>query len=263
MNVTDKFLEGKHLGDEGIIDHHMHIGMVAPFYSCAFQVESLFAKMNLIGIQAGIISCIAGSGDFQEGNRDVERAVRTYPGRFFGSVMLNPKYPDEIEEELYRCWDTGCFRGIKLHPVLNGYPINGEHYCRIYKIAAELNCPVLIHTWGTEDIRQFADLASRFDSTVFILAHSGGEIPAVLEASKLARKYPRIYLDTACSWTYYGLLEAMVKEAGSRKVLFGSDAMWNSIEAALGRVVLSNISESEKREIISLNARRLFSLEDL
>ena len=46
-------------------------------------------------------------------------------------------------------------------------------------------------------------------------------------------------------------------------MLYGSDAYWNSMEAAVGRILLAELTDEEKRQILGLNAKRLFHLDQL
>ena len=65
----------------------------------------------------------------------------------------------------------------------------------------------------------------------------------------------------AGSSVWYGAVVAMARGAGACKVLYGSDAYWNSMEAAVGRILLAELTDEEKRQILGLNAKRLFHLD--
>lgn len=252
--------QGRPLENEYIVDGHMHICYVGKFFTRGSMLEEIIEKMDCIGINTGVISNLWDTGCYCSGNKEVIKAVEKYPGRFMGMIVLNPNYPENYEKELQYCFDSGCFRAMKLHPAQHQYPADGEFYYRIYSIAAEKEYPVLLHTWGVDDIKLFNKLARDFPETDFILGHSGGELPAVLEAIKLAQKFNNVFLDTACSWMYSGLIEKMVEGAGAEKVLFGSDAVWNSTEAGIGRIMFADITDEQKRLILGMNAKKLMKL---
>jgi predicted TIM-barrel fold metal-dependent hydrolase len=260
MTLLESFREGKSLEDEFILDGHMHVGRVAKFHSVGARPEEIVSKMDLLGINLGAVSCLSGNGDYQRCNRYVSEVAQEFPGRFLGWIMLNPNYPEGWREEIETCWSLGCFKGIKLHPEINRYPIDGLFNREVYDYAAEKGCPVLIHTWGVDDILLFDGLAEEHPDTAFILGHSGGEAPAVMEAVRQAKKHENLYLDTTCTWMYGGLIEIMVEEVGSKRILYGSDAVWNSMEAALGRIIFACLSDEEKRDIIGLNMKRLLGI---
>ena len=117
---------------------------------------------------------------------------------------------------------------------------------------------MLLHVWGTADVAALAALACEYGGTDFIFGHSGGEEDAVAMAAKVASERDNIYLDTACSYVWQGAIEHMTSVAGAEKILFGSDAYWNSMEVAIGRVLFADISDEEKMMILGQNAKRLF-----
>ena len=260
MSLIDDLRSGKPLDGEYLLDGHMHVGRVAQFHTSGSRAEEIVGKMDLMGIRLGVISALGGSGDYTRCNRLTAEVVESYPDRFVGLIVLNPNYLDGMEAEIESCWSSGRFKGIKLHPAIHRYPIDGPVYRTIYDRAAALQCPVLVHTWGVEDVTLFDVLASDFPRTKFILGHSGGELPAVLKATAVAARHPNLYLDTTCTWMYSGLIERMVEGAGSKKIVYGSDAVWNSMSAAVGRIVFAQITDDEKRDILGLNMKRLLEI---
>jgi uncharacterized protein len=261
MTMRERFLNGEVLCDEYIIDAHMHICRVSRFFTKGEKAEDILIKMDALGIRMGLISTLWDTGHYFRGNSEIINIVERYPDRFAGLMAFNPNYPEDFEKELELCLDSGCFKGVKLLPALHKYPIDGDFNKNIYGIAQDMDLPVLIHTWGTDDVLIFDLLAEEFPRTRFIMAHSGGELQASLEAIKLAKKHDNLYLDVTCSWMYAGLIETMVCEADPKQIIFGSDAVWNSTEAALGRIILADIGEEEKRDIIGRNAKRIFKLD--
>ena len=77
------------------------------------------------------------------------------------------------------------------------------------------------------------------------------------EAIALARDFPNVYLELTAAYHVYGLLEWMCRDAGSEKVLFGTDYPWFDPFVAIGCVVLAHITEDDMRNILWANARRL------
>jgi len=61
--------------------------------------------MDKFGLSKACVShSIAITSDFRLGNRLVYEALEKYPDRFIGYAVLNPNYPEEIEEELEVCF---------------------------------------------------------------------------------------------------------------------------------------------------------------
>lgn len=259
MTILDTVRRGETIKNTYIVDAHMHICRVPKFFSRGASLEEIIDTMDRVGVNTGIISNLWNTGEYWLGYEEVIRAVERYPGRFVGHISPNPNY-DSFLKDFYYCLDSRCFKGIKLHPIQNMLPFDHPLYCEVYKAAAKNKMPVLLHTWGTDDIHKMEELGTCFPETVFIMGHSGGEINALLEAADAASKYDNLYLDTACSYTWYGTLEMMIKKAGASKVLFGSDAVWNCTAAAIGRVAYADIPEEDKNLILGENAKRLYNL---
>ena len=251
-------LLGETISGEVIVDCHMHNGRVANFFSHFDYYRDLIAQMDRIGVTSGMVSNLWTTGEIWKAHPELHKMCETYPGRFWGYLAPNPHY-EGWQEEMERLAGDPHFCGVKLHPVLHRLDLACDAYRSIYAWAGEQGLPVLLHTWGQEVLR-FDELARQFPSTVFILGHSGGEEDAVKSAIGVAARNEHVYLDTACSYVWHGAVEAMVEEAGAHKVLYGSDAYWNSMEAAIGRVLFAQITDEQKRLILGLNAYRLFHL---
>ncbi|MHB1252578.1 MAG: amidohydrolase family protein, partial [Candidatus Humimicrobiaceae bacterium] len=58
-----------------------------------------------------------------------------------------------------------------------------------------------------------------------------------------------------------GLIEEYVERVGSERLLFGSDMPWVDIRFHLAYILNLNIGEMDKKNILGLNALKLFNLE--
>lgn len=258
QNLAQAARSGAPLLNEYIVDCHMHNGRVANFFSRFECYQDLIAQMDRIGVNCGVVSNLWTTGEHWQAHPELLAMCKAHPGRFWGYLAPDPNR-DNYRSEMEQFAQYPYFRGIKLHPVLHKRDFECSEYLYVYAWAGERKMPVLLHTWGQE-VQRFYALARRFPQTVFILGHSGGEEDGVRNAIEVAASRENVYLDTACSYVWYGAIEAMVRGAGEKKILYGSDAYWNSMEAAVGRILLAELSEKEKRQILGLNARRLFRL---
>jgi len=259
MTVEQAFLLNKEVSGEYVVDTHLHSGSISIFITWEFP--RVLAHLRHMGVSAGIVSDVNEYETPRENNRRVRALVEENKSILLGAVFINPnltKSAAAMEEELEFCAKSGLYAGIKLHPVFNGRQVDDTDYFPVYSMAAELGYPILIHTWGCADIRMLESVAQKFQKTNFLAGHCGGELDASLLAGEVAARLNNFYLDFTCSWAYANLLEYFVQKAGSHKIVFGSDALWNSFDASLGRVVFADISDSDKRNILGLNAKRLF-----
>ncbi len=198
-------------------------------------------------------------------------AAEAYPGRFIGYVTINPNYPAiEIKEELdYWLGNHPWMRAIKLHPAYHDYPINGSAYVPAFEAARRYRAPVLIHTWGVGQEaalcgpEMIIDIANAYPDVPFILGHSGGLLRGYRAAVNSALRCRNIFLETCGSFQAMGLVEHLVERVGSQRVLFGSDVCFLALTAELGRVTFAKLSTADKRNILGLNAARLFGWRNL
>lgn len=253
---------------ELIIDAHGHLGDWMQFYIPRTDATSIVEVMNRCGIQAIAISGMLSIGpDYRAGNQAVADAADAFPGRFLGYVTANPNYPiDEVEQELeYWLTNHPWMRAIKLHPSYHQYPITGSCYRIAFDVAARHGVPVLVHTWGAGEENSlcgpamFASLAEAYPDVNILLGHAGGLLPGYRAAVEVAQSHPNIYLETCGSFQAMGLVEFLVAGVTSERVLFGSDACFLAQTAELGRVVYAKISTEDKRNILGLNAAKLFN----
>jgi len=243
---------GQPITDFDILDLHGHIGRIG-FTLPDLSIAGLVRQMDLVGVKSIVVShmhCM--SPNVVYGNREVLAAMRAFPGRILGYISLWP-YSD-ITEETAWCIEQG-FTGIKVHNC-NGFPIDHPGYDGSYALADEHRLPILFHTWGAdEEFKQIRGLSARFPETSLLLAHAGcaneeGYI-------KIARECPNVYLDTAFSRSPRGLFERLVACAGVEKVVWGSDAYFYSQSSQVGKVLGAQISDEEKRMVLSGNAERI------
>lgn len=273
MGKTDRFIgtanEGKPFVDSFVFDCHGHFGVEAGFFIPGTPVGEFIAGLDRVGIDTVAVSSF--SSAFPFGNDVVAEAVSAHPDRFVGYARINANDHDEIHGELTRCFDEMGFKGVKVHPYCDQVPADDPRYDPVWEFCAERGAPVLIHTWNSRRYADplldfcvpslFARIAEDHPGANLIIGHSGGEYDGILEAIEVAKAYPNVYLDTASSRLYPGVIEMMVSEVGAHKVLYGSDVPFLSPVPQIGKVVYAAISEDEKRMILGGNVARLFGME--
>jgi predicted TIM-barrel fold metal-dependent hydrolase len=253
-HLIDRGRAGESLADLDIVDMHGHLGA----YSFAIphrEPQALVAAMDRVGIRQILCSHMACmTGRVEIGNREVLAAMRACPGRILGYVTLWPANAESVEEETRRCLGQG-FTGIKLHNS-NGFPYTDPAYAPALAIANERRLPVLLHTWGrAEEFAQVRLFSEKYPRVNFLLAHSG--IVALSEYIKIARELPNVFLDICSSAFPYGALDRMIAGAGAERIVWGSDGNFLNIHHQVGKVLGARCDDAVKRQILSLNARRI------
>lgn len=188
----------------------------------------------------------------------------------FGQTTGIPRV-DPVDE-LRRAVEVLGLRGLKLHPMIQGFSLADPGLVPVVRTAGELGIPVLLHTGpsngraGRVDharIELLDDLAIMCPDTVLIAGHANPIIPAT---TYLARKHPNVYLEPSISWPRYaklipGLTAEAVAHAGAEKVLFGSDfSLGHDDSVRSVQSALSELKADVRQQVEHDNAARILGL---
>ena len=120
---------------------------------------------------------------------------------------------------------------------------------------------VLMHTWGGspyDGAAQVRQLAERYPHVKLLLGHScHGEWDA---AVALARDFPNVYLELTAVFDDRGALEKFAAEAGSKRMLFGTDLPWFDPHQAIGALLSAHITDEQIHNICHRNAEKLLAV---
>ena len=179
---------------------------------------------------------------------------------------MTPHYPEEAIRELERCFDELGARFLKIYPDYFGKPSDDLAYYPIYEWCNERGVAIKSHALFPFDnpsvtiLKRYAALAERYPRVTWILAHEGaGSTRGGVET---AQRVPNTYLDTCGSGLTPGGVKYAVEGAGSDRVLFGSDMPLNDTRPQVAKVVTADIPDDAKRNVLGLNAMRLFGLDE-
>jgi len=172
----------------------------------------------------------------------------------------NPRYPEQVRNELQRGFDTLGLCAIKLHPTLHNYGILEPACEEIWRFAEERSAFCLIHTWEG-DARcspgAVGQVAKAHPTVPFLLGHSGGTPAGRREAIAVASERPNVYLELCGSLLSRTEVPWLVNEVGAERVLFGTDAPWLDPRIMLGKVALSGLSDEQMQLVLGENILRL------
>jgi len=177
---------------------------------------------------------------------------------------------EEMREEIREVVINHGGRGIKLQTGGMGLFPYDRSLWPIYRIAQELNLPVVAHSgrWGgtaqyTEP-KYFAEVLANFRGLRLVLAHLGADF---YEQTKiLAEICPSISFDCSdvISFSEFPLTDEQIvnlmREVGTSRIVFGSDFPFFDRLSLLQRLFNLNLTKEEKRQILGENARRIFGL---
>jgi len=219
-------------------------------------------------------------------------AVRAFPQRFYGYMMVNPVAPSPAAD-VERALGSGHIHGLCFFPAMHRYSIQDDRVTALLDLVASsprtiafVHCGVL-----SVGIRKKLGLPSPFDMRFsnpidvhavalrypqirFVIPHFGAGY--LREALMLCDLCPNVYLDTSSSnrWVRYeeahvdlrAVFRRALDVAGPKRLFFGTDSSyfprgWNQeiFEAQTKALYEIGITEETARLIFHDNLMHLFS----
>jgi len=257
-----------------IIDMHAHIfpdkiaeravDSIGKYYGISMRrsgtVTGLLESGRRIGAEKYVVHSSATNVEQVHVINDYIHSVQTEHPELVGFATLHPALAD-LDREVGRILNMGL-QGVKLHPEFQRFAIDDEDMMPVYK-ALEGKLPVLVHmgdeNTDTSSPVRLARVLDRFPELVVIAAHLGGYTMWDLSSEYLVGR--NLYFDTCSTLPFLSLHKAVeiIRKHGVHKVLFGTDyPMWDHAEE-LERFLQLQLTEQERRAILSENAVRLLS----
>jgi predicted TIM-barrel fold metal-dependent hydrolase len=151
------------------------------------------------------------------------------------------------------------FRGVKIwsYGAKPGLPYDHPNYQPVFEFANAYGLPVLAHTWGAE-LDQLEPAIKTYPNITWLMAHTASSQKD--KYIRFGKEFDNIYLELCFSPCPRGLVEELVSEGLTDKVVFGSDCTFMSATQQIGRVLFAQISPADKEKILGLNAMRALDL---
>lgn len=198
--------------------------------------------------------------ELRQQNDEVIAALAHYHDRAFGFCYVSGEHVEQSLAEIDRCITNGPMVGIKLWVAKRAADSDID---AIVERAARQKALIFQHTWVKTDGTQLpgestpsdlAALAKRHPTANFVCGHSGGTWELGIRAIRSLRN---VSVETAGFDPTIGMVEMAVRELGASRVIYGSDAGGRSFGSQLAKVVGADITDGDKRLILSENLRRL------
>ena len=263
-----------------IIDSHCHIypekiadkavagtdtfyGTVA---ACKGTPEDLVVQDQASGIDHSIVQSVATTPkQVRSINEFIARSVKESNGRLTG---LGTRHPDseDLRADVEHLVELGLI-GIKLHPDIQRFKIDDYRCLKIYELCEEFHLPILMHTgdkrYDYSNPNRLLPILQIYTGLTIIGAHFGGW-SIWEEASKVLCDVENLYVDCSSTMPFglpLGKTEELIRRYGAERVLFGTDyPMW-SPKKELENFFSLNLTDKERRLILSENAQKLFKLD--
>ncbi|MFH8613835.1 amidohydrolase family protein [Streptomyces sp. NPDC017979] len=246
-----------------IVDAHGHLGRWSAFAIADGSAASLVRVMDRCGVAVACVSHLLGVGpDARAGNAALLEALAAHPGRLLGYAVYHPHDP-EAPARVRDLLQVPGVIGVKLHPEVHRLPLDDPGYAPAFELAAEAGGIVLAHSeYGSacSDPARFGLVAPRWPGLPLLMGHSGlwpgaGHAAAVKAAAKCAD----IVLETCGSRMTARHLVRLVAEVGADRVAFGSDAVFLDLRVGLGRVLLAELTDEQRRWVLHGTIDRLLA----
>lgn len=237
-----------------IIDSHCHAGsgdgLTGPWDTAA-PLDKYLMRADRAGITQTVLFA-AFHSDYAVANRQVARIVSRHPGRFFGFAFVNASHDrDRVQRLVHEAVSDFGFVGIKLHRY--DAPISRE----ICEVARLFSLPVIYDVMGAVSVCEL--LAGEYPDVNFIIPHLGSfadDWRAQTALIDYLVRHPNIHTDTA-GVRRFDILADVVRRAGPRKILFGSDGPWLHPGVELAKVRALGLGARDQDLVLGGNFLRL------
>ncbi|MET3580021.1 putative TIM-barrel fold metal-dependent hydrolase [Mesorhizobium robiniae] len=236
-----------------VIDAHNHLGIRPGARQTGAE---LVAKIDAVGVDKAVMFPFV-EGNFS--NEPIKEAFDQFPDRLIPFCAVNPWQPDAADE-VRRCVVDWGFKGLKLHPTINGFHLSDPNLVDpLFRVAEELGIPIIVH--GASDLYnsppEFALMAARFPAVQLLMAHMGF-FWSVDQAISFARQYPNLYLETSRAPIFE--IQTAVRELGPDKVIWGTDSPFVDYEWEFKKMERATADHDGYAKIVGGNIARLLNL---
>jgi len=252
-----------------IVDTHVHLGPLSNLYMPSGSNSNIIKLLKKFGVKKAICATHSSLSTINFGSVELPSILEEYKDFLYGYFVFNPNFEEISLKTLENYLNKNLIAGVKIHPSWHFcYPFD-KKYAKFWDFITERQIPVLTHSWDPDvpnkaqkfsDPFFFEDIIKKHPSLKLILAHAGGRGEMLFKVISLLENYTNLYVDFAGDIFVPGLIEEYVKRVGSKRLLFGTDMPWVDIRFQLANVMNLDIDENDKRNILGLNAIKLFNL---
>ncbi len=175
--------------------------------------------------------------------------------------------PEEVEDVFGQASREGIY-GVKLHPMYQGFSIDGKHMYGFYELMASFGFYVMFHTGfdvafpGNDqaDVEKIAKIADWFKDLTIVCTHMGGW--RQWDRIHCLRHCKNVYTETSMTLSEMSDEEfiRLLGQFDQDRVLFGTDSPWTDQKEMLDRTLKLRIPDSFKEKMLYKNAANLLRL---
>jgi len=227
-------------------------------------IGGLVASMDAADIDVSVVCPIATRPGLVKGIFKWVRSIRSERIEPFCSI-----HPEDRKIGKWMAtFVSAGIRGIKLHPMYQGFAVDEERLAPLYQAAVDCGIIVQFHcgkdiAFGHDDDRaapaRFARLFDRFGRMQTVCSHMGGWLDWDEGEKHIIGR--DVMLETSFSLGEQGTdahrVAGMIRRHGPERVMFGTDWPWADQKLHLDLFNALDLPEADKRAILFGNAARL------
>lgn len=228
--------------------------------------QAMVARMDELGI-ATIVLPTGELHGISSTWPEAQSLAERWPGRFASLAIIDPtegmKGVRDARARLADQWVVGLYA----HTHSWDRRLDHADYYPYYALCSEADVPVAMQVGASGGLMAsecghpigIDRPALYFPETRFVLSHTG--YPWVDEAVAMAMKYPNVYIGTASYPPRYWpeALLGFLRGPGRNKVLFGTNFPTVGHRHALGQLKDLELGEDLEQQLLSDNARAVFT----
>lgn len=223
-------------------------------------LKGLLASMDKAGIGTSVVANIATR---PAQSLPILEFCRQIAGeRIRPLISVHPgNNREETESLLSRAAGLGI-RGVKLHPMYQGFTIDDRAMFPLYQLIEHFGMFVIFHT-GLDiafpgnlqaDVARVGNLAAEFRDLTIVTTHVGGW--RQWDRAGMLGHLPNVYTEISMTLSEMGDGEfvKLLSQFDEDRVLFGSDSPWTDQREMLERTLRLEISDARKDKLLIKNA---------
>jgi len=252
------FRQGKVL-DCPIYDMHGHMHSFRGGFLPRNSPEAMIATMERAGVKLIVFCSHSTLGVPDIGNTVNIEAVRRFPEHFRAYCGINPNHPEQVRRDV----DTfdqhsDVYVGFKFLADYHKVAITDTQYEPAWQLAQERGLLVLLHTWGGSSYdgpKHVRECAEKYPNATILMGHScHGDWDGAIA---LVQDFPKVYCELTAVLDDRGVVDKLVRECGSSRIVFGTDSPWFNHHYYIGSLLGADITDDDRRNICYRNAQRL------
>ena len=242
-----------------IYDMHGHMGDSQAIYHKRCQAEEMVKHLKRIGVTRLVFSHMDALAGIMR-NAEVLEICKRYPDILRMYIAINPHHPEYIKEDLAAFKKFQPYAvGLKFLPAYHKVAVTAPAYEYALKFADEHALPVLFHTWGNipeNNGKVMLETVQKYSRLKFFIAHCiYGEWDYAERCVKESNG--NVWLELTAIPGVRGLVEKLVRQVGSERLLFGTDMPWFDEYQAVGGILAARISEEDRHNILYRNVENI------